>query len=134
MLIIKCHATILALFGERINSFHIGLKQVVFVLNFVLDDVLELLHLDLDDNLVHVRVATLTLANGRRSCFFIIYHRGCHSLLHRVCTFLEAFLKCIRLNCIIWAFSVVKTASSALIKIEHGHASRLFCLLYKSVS
>ena len=64
LLVIERHTACSILLGERIDTLHISLQQVVLVLDLVLDQVLELLHLYLDDDLVDVRVAIL-LFEGR---------------------------------------------------------------------
>ena len=57
MLVVESHTSVDVFLGERIDPFHVGLKQVVLVFDPVFDQILELFHLDLHDNLVHVGVA-----------------------------------------------------------------------------
>ena len=58
MLIVKSHATSKGFLGQWIDSFHISLQQVILMLDTILNQVLELFHLDLYYNLIHVGVST----------------------------------------------------------------------------
>ena len=55
-LIVEGLASRLALFGKGIDPVHIGLQQVILVLNAVLNQILELFHFNLHNYLVDLRI------------------------------------------------------------------------------
>ena len=57
LLVIECHSASNGLLCQWVDAFHIGLQQVILVFDSVLDEILELLHLNLDDDLVYIRVS-----------------------------------------------------------------------------
>ena len=75
MLIVESQTTGLPFLSERVDSFHIGLQQVVFVLDAVFDKVLELFHLDLHDDFVDVWVAVSSIELGPIN---ILLCKACH--------------------------------------------------------
>ena len=60
-MVVEGHSAGYSLLCQRVNSFHIGLQQVILVFNPVFDEILELLHLNLDDDLVYIRVISCTI-------------------------------------------------------------------------
>ena len=70
LLIVQRHASRIQLLRQRVHSHHVSLCQVVLMLNPILYQVLKLLHLNLHDVLVHVRV---TWRDGRRSIHFFVF-------------------------------------------------------------
>ena len=63
------------LLSQGIHAHHIGLQEAILVSNAILDQVLELFHLDLDDYLVDIRLAfawQLHLAGCLRALYLIL--------------------------------------------------------------
>jgi len=60
-LVVERRSSIRSLLGQWVDSLHVSLKQIVLVFDLVFDHVLKLFHLNLNDDVVHVRVATSPL-------------------------------------------------------------------------
>ena len=60
LLIVKSETAILLFLSQRIDSFHVRLEQVVLMLYPVFNQILELFHLYLHNNLVNVRITFTT--------------------------------------------------------------------------
>ena len=58
--------------GERIDSLHVSLQKAIFVRDLVLHQILELLHLDLDDDFIDVRIAASLIFDKTRSHIIIL--------------------------------------------------------------
>ena len=71
VLVIQSLTTIFGLFSQRVNAFHVCLKQVIFVLDAVLDQVLKLFHLDLDDDFIDIGIGALFGFNIGCTCICV---------------------------------------------------------------
>lgn len=60
-LVVKGCPARICLLSQRVDPLHVGLEQVVFVLDLILDHILELFHFDLDDDVVDFRIADASL-------------------------------------------------------------------------
>ena len=58
--------------GERIDSLHVSLQKAILVRDLVLHQILELLHLDLDDDFIDVRIAASLIFDKTRSRIIIL--------------------------------------------------------------
>ena len=58
--------------GERIDSLHVSLQKAILVRDLVLHQILELLHLDLDDDFIDVRIAASLIFDKTRSHIIIL--------------------------------------------------------------
>ena len=70
LLIVQRHASRVQLLRQRVHSHHVSLRQVVLMLDPILYQVLKLLHLNLHDVLVHIRVAW---CYGRRGAHLFVF-------------------------------------------------------------
>ena len=61
MLVIQSHTTCFRLLCKRIHTLHVSLQQVVLVFDPIFNKVLEFFHLNLDDDIVDLRIITVTL-------------------------------------------------------------------------